>query len=166
MTNSDQGQDPKGQDPQGQDPQQAQAHALVHDFKARLSPYVKAMKERGYFGEAMKLAAQQQAQNDAANAESQSAQAKQAHQADTPTATSTANAGAQGQMGATTALDPVVSNSGMPSDLNHGIDLPSGDYLSVSKDVQPDSSDQATSRAPDVTAAVRPQPAKGSDGFS
>lgn len=165
MTNSDQGQDPKGQDPQGQDPRQAHANALVHDYKARLGPYVKAMKERGYFGEAMKLQAQQQAQVDAQNNESQNAQAKQAQQGDTPVATSTANAGAQGQMGATTALDPVVSNSGMPSDLNHGVDLPSGDYLSVSKDVQPDDSSQE-SRAPDVTSAVRPQPVKGNDGFS
>ena len=141
---------------------QEAADNLVSDYKARLSPYVKAMKERGYFGEAMKLQAQQQAQIDHQNDKSEGAQAKQTKQASAPVAKSP-----QGQsmsMAPKTGLDPVAANPGMPSDLNHGVDLPDGDYLSVSKEVKPDESGQE-SRAPDVTAAVRPAPVK-SDGFS
>ena len=45
------------------------ANALVGDYKARLNPYVKAMKERGYFGEALKLQAQQDAKVNSENAQ-------------------------------------------------------------------------------------------------
>ena len=57
------------------------AEGLVNDYKSRLSPYVNAMKDRGYFGEAMKLKVQQQNQGQIQNQESQQAQAKQADQA-------------------------------------------------------------------------------------
>ena len=41
--------------------QKEKADGLVSDYK-RLAPYVKAMKDRGVFGEAIKLKAQQDAQ--------------------------------------------------------------------------------------------------------
>ena len=128
---------------------QAQADRLVDDYKGRLSPYVKAMKQRGYFGEAMKLQAQQNAQIQNQNQQSQSSQTQHAQQGQAkPVAPVNPKIG----------IDPVVSNPGKPTDLNHGLDLPSGDYLSVSKEVEPDDSDQS-SRAPDVKSAVRPKPA-------
>ena len=128
---------------------QAQANRLVDDYKGRLSPYVKAMKERGYFGEAMKLKAQQDAQVQNQNQQSESSQTQHAQQGQAkPVAPVNPKIG----------IDPVVSNPGKPTDLNHGLDLPSGDYLSVSKEVAPDDSDQ-NSQAVDVTAGVKPKPA-------
>ena len=135
---------------------QKKADSLVEDYKGRLSPYVKAMKERGYFGEAMKLQAQQQAQVQSQNQQSENTQTQQAKQGEAkPVAPVSPKIG----------IDPAVANPGKPTDLNHGLDLPSGDYLSVSKEVKPDESDQG-SRAPDVSSAVRPKPASGSNGFS
>lgn len=133
-----------------------QADALVGDFKGRLAPYIKAMKQRGYFGEAMKLKAQQQAQVQNEQYQYKDAQAQQAKQGQAKPARPI-----KPEIG----IDPAVANPGKPSDLNHGIDLPSGDYLSVSKEVKPDGDGQE-SRAPDVTAAVRPKPTSGNDGFS
>ena len=139
---------------------QQKADDLVSDYKSRLSPYVKAMKERGYFGEAMKLQAQQQAQIQNQNNQSQSAQAQHAKQGEAKPIKPVAP-----KIG----LDPATANPGKPSDLNHGVDLPDGDFISVAKEVTPDATDETGgqgSRAPDVTAAVRPKPASGSVGFS
>ena len=129
--------------------QQKKADNLVADYKVRLSPYVEAMKKRGYFGEAMKLKAQQDAQVQNQNQQSESSQTQHAQQGQAkPVAPVNPKIG----------IDPVVSNPGKPTDLNHGLDLPSGDYLSVSKEVAPDDSDQI-SQAVDVTAGVKPKPA-------
>lgn len=132
------------------------AAALLGDFKGRLSPYIKAMKERGYFGEAVKLKAQQQAQVENEHYQYKNAHTQQAKQGQAKPARPI-----KPEIG----IDPAVANPGKPSDLNHGVDLPSGDYLSVSKEVKPDG-DSQESRAPDVTAAVRPKPPSGNDGFS
>ena len=134
------------------DTAQAKADNLVEDYKGRLNPYVKAMKQRGYFGEAMKLQAQQQAQVQNQNNQTENTQAQQAKQGEAkPVAPVSPKIG----------IDPVVANPGKPTDLNHGLDLPSGDYISVSKEVKPDDSDQE-SRAPDITSAVRPSPVMNS----
>ena len=54
-----------------------QANDLVDDYKARLSPYVSAMKDRGYFGEAIKLQAQQKNQGQVQNDQTHKPQADQ-----------------------------------------------------------------------------------------
>lgn len=116
------------------------ADGLVTDYKARLAPYVHAMKERGYFGAKMKAEqdAQAQLQND-------------------KTADVVSKSGQQPVQKPMTGADPVHTPSTKPGDLNHGLDQPDGDFMSVSKEVKPDSSDE--SRAPQVDANDRPKPA-------
>ena len=118
------------------------ADALVGDYKARLNPYVKAMKQRGYFGEAAKLQAKQQAE-----VSSQDGQAKntnsQADKQPTP----------QGQQPAKVGIDSGLTDHNQKTGGN-GLD---GDFLSISSDVAPDPTDQE-SRAPDVMGAKRPSP--------
>ena len=126
---------------------QQKADDLVGDYKNRLSPYVKAMKDRGYFGEAAKQ--QQQMQNEAVNNKTSDVMAK-----------GTAAAQDKGVQPAQSGIDPVGSDQS--GGFNHGLDQPSGDYLSVGKEVEPDSSD--TSRAPDVSGVKRPAPVNGSMG--
>ena len=126
---------------------QQKADKLVGDYKNRLSPYVKAMKDRGYFGEAARQ--QQQQQNDMVNDKTSDVMAK-----------GTAATQNKGVQPAQTGIDPVGSDSS--GGFNHGLDQPSGDYLSVGKEVEPDSSE--TSRAPDVAGANRPAPVKGNMG--
>ena len=122
------------------------AEGLVNDYKSRLSPYVNAMKDRGYFGEAMKLKVQQQNQGQIQNQESQQAQAKQADQA-SPQGQQPAQSGVDGNIAGMGKLaDPSVKTGG------DGID---GDFLSIQSDVATD----PTSRAPDVASATRPAPA-------
>ena len=126
--------------------QEEQATQLKNDYKQRLSPYVNAMKERGYFGEAMKLQAQQQNQAQVQNQETEKPQAQQAKQA-TPNGQQPAQTGTEGNIAGMGKLaDPSVKTGG------DGID---GDFLSIQSDVATD----PTSRAPDVASATRPAPA-------
>ena len=126
--------------------QEEQANQLKNDYKQRLSPYVNAMKERGYFGEAMKLKVQQQNQAQVQNHETEKPQAQQAKQA-TPNGQQPAQAGTDGNLAGMGKLaDPSVKTGG------DGLD---GDFLSIQSDVATDPTD----RAPDVAGATRPAPA-------
>ena len=93
------------------------AAALLGDFKGRLSPYIKAMKERGYFGEAVKLKAQQQAQVENEHYQYKNTHAQQAKQGQAKPAR---------PMKPEIGIDPAIANPGKPSDLNHGVDLQVG----------------------------------------
>ena len=134
----------------------AQADGMVSDYKSRLAPYVDAMKQRGYFGEAIKLKATEDAQRQVAN-ERTSSQMTQPQ----TSANGKPTVKPQGTQLPMTGADPAASGQSY-GDLNHGLDQPDGDFLGVSKEVKPDSGDQ--SRAPDVASANRPKPAS-SAGF-
>ena len=121
--------------------QKEKADGLVSDYKERLAPYVKAMKDRGFFGEAIKLKAQQDAQ--------QQLQSEK-------TAGENQKSGQQPIESGKTGIDPVNVTPQVPQTPGTGVDLPSGDFMSVSKEVQPDSSDQ--SRAPKIDSMGRPKP--------
>jgi len=127
-------------------PAEEKADGLVNDYKARLSPYVNAMKERGYFGEALKLKAQQQNQGQMQNDQTQKSQAGQAKQA-SPNGQQPAQTGTEGNVaGMGDLADSSVKTGG------DGLD---GDFLSIQSDVATD----PTSSAPDVAGATRPAPA-------
>lgn len=124
--------------------QEEQANQLKNDYRQRLSPYVDAMKARGYFGEAMKL--QQQGQLQEQNQETQKPQAQQAAQA-VPNGKQPAQAGTEGNVaGMGDLADSNVKTGG------DGLD---GDFLSIQSDVATDPTD----RGPDVAGATRPAPA-------
>ena len=118
------------------------ANALVSDYKARLSPYVKAMKERGYFGERLKLEAQQQTQVESQNNQTKDTNAQAAKQP-----------APQGQQPAKTGMDSGLADHNQKTG-GDGLD---GDFLSINSDIKPDATDQG-SRAPDVAGATRPMP--------
>ncbi len=126
--------------------QEEQANQLKNDYRQRLSPYVDAMKQRGYFGEAMKLQVQQQNQAQLQNQDTQQPQAKQAKQA-TPNGQQPAQTGTQGNVAGMGDL----ANSNVKTG-GDGID---GDFLSIQSDVATDPTD----RGPDVASATRPAPA-------
>ena len=124
--------------------QQAQADNLVGDYKARLGPYVDAMKKRGYFGEAMKkreaeAAAQQQISQEVKQPVAQ--QPKPQQSVATPAGQQPSMSGVE-----TTGLSDPNSKTG-----GEGLD---GDFLSIESDIAPDPTD----RAPDVINASRPTP--------
>jgi len=119
-----------------------QANDLLVDYKQRLSPYVKAMKERGYFGVAAEKQAQLQAQGESQNTQAQQGQAQQAKQP-----------APQGQQPAKTGVDTGLFDHNQTTGGN-GLD---GDFLSINADVAPDSTD-VENRAPDVAGATRPTP--------
>jgi hypothetical protein len=121
------------------------ADGLVNDYKSRLSPYVNAMKERGYFGQAMKL--QQQGQLQEQNQETQKPQEQQAAQA-VPNGKQPAQSGTEGNVAGLGDLAESSRKTG-----GDGID---GDFLSINSDV---ATDPTSSRAPDVAGATRPAPA-------
>ena len=123
---------------------QEKADALVSDYKARLNPYVKAMKQRGYFGEAAKLQAQQKAEVAGQDSQAKDTNA-QPKQQPTP----------QGQQPAKTGMESGLTDHNQKTG-GDGLD---GDFLSINSDVAPDPTDQQ-SRAPDIAAAVRPKPAE------
>ena len=134
-----------------------QANELVFDYKQRLSPYIKSMKERGYFGEAAK---QQKAQEQAAAGESQQAKPQQLPKTQTPQGQvaqgqQPAQVNTETQKAQQDLMNPQQTTGG------NGID---GDFLSIQSDVAPDPTDSdsgsATSRAPDIAAAKRPKPAE------
>ena len=121
---------------------QEKADALLSDYKDRLSPYVKAMKQRGYFGEAAKLQAQQDAKVNSENAQAQNTNG-QANKQPAP----------QGQQPAKTGMDSGLADHNQKTG-GDGLD---GDFLSINSDIKPDATDQG-SRAPDVAGATRPMP--------
>ena len=122
---------------------QEKADALVADYKERLGPYVSAMKERGYFGEAMKLQAQQQNQTQVQNQETQKPQAQQAGQA-APNHQQPAQSGTDKNTAGLTSPDVKTGGDGLD-----------GDFLSIQSDIETDPFD----RGPDVAGATRPAPA-------
>lgn len=120
-----------------------QANDLVDDYKARLSPYVSAMKDRGYFGEAIKLQAQQKNQGQVQNDQTHKPQADQAQQA-APNGQQPAQAGTDGN---TAGLGGLADSS-----VKTGGDGLDGDFLSIDSDIATDPTDNA----PDVAGATRP----------
>ena len=120
-----------------------QANDLVDDYKARLSPYVSAMKDRGYFGEAIKLQAQQKNQGQVQNDQTHKPQADQAQQA-----------APNGQQPAQTGTDGNTAGLGglADSSVKTGGDGLDGDFLSIDSDIATDPTDNA----PDVAGATRP----------
>ena len=123
-----------------------QANDLVDDYKARLGPYVSAMKDRGYFGEAIKLQAQQKNQGQVQNNQTHKPQADQAQQA-APNGQQPAQAGTDGN---TAGLGGLADSS-----VKTGGDGLDGDFLSIDSDIATDPTDNA----PDVAGATRPAPA-------
>ena len=125
------------------------ANALVGEYKARLNPYVKAMKQRGYFGEAAKLQAKQQAEVASKDGETKDTNS-QANKQPAP----------QGQQPAKTGMDSGLLDHNQKTGGN-GLD---GGFLSINAEVKPDATDvtESGSRAPDIASAVRPTP---SDSF-
>ena len=130
----------------------AQADGMVSDYKSRLKPYVEAMKARGYFGEAAKLKATQHAQFQVQDEKTGAAGSAQPQ----TSASGRPTQKPQGTQLPMTGADPAAPQQSNGS-LNHGIDQPDGDFISVSKEVKPDSSE--VNRAPQAAAAARPKPA-------
>ena len=116
---------------------QEKADALVGRFKDRLSPYVNAMKSRGYFGEAVKLQQQQMAQGGSNTNQPQQSQAGQQQQK-APQGQQPRQPSAGLGNAAKGLMDPSHKSGG------NGID---GDYLSINTDVKPDSTNTTSAAA-------------------